>query len=315
MTEAIPVLHMAFDLTNIILKPDIQRTYPMNAETYQFYRHSGKFSPHGLALALIVPIAVGFPLGYVYAYLIKWIPFIYLNVFITAGYGGVVGFLAGWMLKFGKVRNNVLAVLCGLLAGISGLYLGWNGHIHAYFEDSPAFCLPAEILRGMKYLYEHGSWTLKGETITGVILAIVWGVEALMIIGLSTLVSYVMISGTPFCERTESWLDQEKKISTLEPFTQPAQLESFKAGDLSSLFQARAKSEGASTFGRLTIKHSPKCEEFFTVTVANVTVAIDKKGKITEKSRELARNVIVSKSMFDRITKLEELKPEPPVTA
>jgi hypothetical protein len=35
----------------------------MNAETYQFYRHSGKFSPHGLALALIVPIAAGFPLG------------------------------------------------------------------------------------------------------------------------------------------------------------------------------------------------------------------------------------------------------------
>lgn len=284
----------------------------MNAATCQCYRHSGKFSPHGLALALIVPIAAGFPLGYVYACLIKWIPFIYLNVFITAGYGGVVGFLAGWMLRFGKVRNNTLAALCGLLAGISGLYLGWNGHIHAYFEDSPAFCLPAEMLRGMKYLYEHGSWTLKGETITGVILGIVWGVEALMIVGLSTLMSYVMISGTPFCERTECWLDKEKKISTLEPFTQPAQLEAFKAGDLSSLLQARAKHEGAPVFGRLTIKHSPKCEEFFTVTVSNVRVAVDKKGKITENSQELVRDVIASKSMFDQIVKLEQLKSEIP---
>jgi hypothetical protein len=281
----------------------------MNAETCQFYRHSGKFSPHGLALALIVPIAVGFPLGYVYACLIKWIPFIYLNVFITAGYGGVVGFLAGWMLKLGKVRNNALAALCGLLAGISGLYLGWNGHIHTCFEDAPLFCLPAEILKGMKHLYEHGSWTLKGETITGVVLGIVWGVEALMIIGLSALMSYVMISGTPFCERTGCWLDQEKKISTMEPFTQPAQLEAFKAGDLNPLFQARAKREGASTFGRLTIKHSPKCEEFCTVTVANVTVNMNKKGKTTETTRELARDVIVSKSMFEQIVKLEQLKP------
>ena len=146
------------------------------------------------------------------------------------------------MLKFGKVRNNALAALCGLLAGISGLYLGWNGHIHAYFEGAPVFCGPAEI-RGMGYHYEHGSWGLKGEPVTGVILAIVWGVEALMILSLSTLVAYVMISGTPFCERTESWLDQEKKISTLEPFTQPAQLEAFKAGDLSPLFQARTKSK------------------------------------------------------------------------
>jgi hypothetical protein len=284
----------------------------MNAATCQFYRHSGKFSPHGLALALIVPIAAGFPLGYVYACLIKWIPFIYLNVFITAGYGGVVGFLAGWMLRFGKVRNNTLAALCGLLAGISGLYLGWNGHIHAYFEDDPAFCLPTEILKAMKHLYEHGSWSVKGETATGVILAIVWGVEALMIIGLSTLMSYVMISGTPFCERTGCWLDKEKKISTLEPFTQPAQLEAFKAGDFSSLFQARAKRAGASVFGRLTIKHSPKCEEFCTVTVANVTVNMDKKGKTTETTRELARDVIVSKSMFDQLVKLEQLKSEIP---
>ncbi len=285
----------------------------MNAETYQFYRHSGKFTPHGLALALLVPIAAGFPLGYVYAYLIKWIPFIYLNVFITAGYGGVVGFIAGWMLKLGKVRNNPLAGLCGLLAGLTGIYLGWNGHVHAYFEDAPIFCLPAEILKGMGYLYEHGSWNLKGETVTGVILAIVWGVEALMIISLSTLVAYVMISGSPFDERTEGWLDQEKKISTMEPFTQLAQLEAFKAGDLSSLSQARAKREGASTFGRLTIKHSPKCEEFFTVTVANVTVTIDKKGKITEKTQKLAGNIIVSKSMFEQMVKLEQLPPEPAV--
>lgn len=289
----------------------------MNTETYQFYRHSGKFSPHGLALALIVPIAAGFPLGYVYAYLIKWIPFIYLNIFMTAGYGVLFGFLAGWMLKFGKVRNNALAALCGLLAGTVGMYFGWNGHIHAYFEEAPVFCMPGELLNGIKYLYAHGSWAFHGgdSNVTGIVLGIVWAVEAFIIIGLSTLVSYTMISSSPFCERTECWLDQEKKISTMEPFTQPAQLEAFKAGDLNPLFQARAKAEGASTFGRLTIKHSPKCEEFFTVTVANVTVNIDKKGKITEKTRKLASDVIVSKSMFERIVKIEQLKPEPLVTA
>ena len=81
------------------------------------------------------------------------------------------------------------------------------------------------------------------------------------------------------------------------------------------LFQARAKREGASTFGRLTVKHSPRCEEFFTVTVANVAVTIDKKGKITEKTRKLASDVIVSKSMFEQIVKLEQLKPGLPITA
>ena len=39
----------------------------MNAETCPFHRHSGEFSPHGLAWALLIPIAAGFPPGYVYA--------------------------------------------------------------------------------------------------------------------------------------------------------------------------------------------------------------------------------------------------------
>ena len=51
------------------------------------------------------------------------------------------------------------------------------------------------------------------------------------------------------------------------------------------------------------------------MTVANVTVNIDKKGKITEKTQKLASDVIVSKSMFDQITKLEQLKPETAVVA
>jgi len=288
----------------------------MNAETFPAYRHSGKFGLHGLALAVIVPIAAGFPLGFVYATLIKWIPFIYLNVFITAGYGFLFGFLAGWAMKFGKVRNNPLAALCGALSGIIGLYFGWNGHIHAYFEGAPAFCMPGEVLNGMKYLYEHGSWSLRGgDNITGVVLGIVWAVEALIIVGISILTPYAMVSSTPFCERNECWLDEEKKISTMEAFTQPAQLEAFKAGDLSPLSQARAKAPRASTFGRLTIKHSSKCEEFCTVTVANVTVNIDDKGKITEKSQELARNLMLPKSMFDHIAKLEQLKAESPATA
>jgi hypothetical protein len=288
----------------------------MNSETYQCYRHSGKFGLHGLALAVIVPLAAGFPLGLLYAVLIKWIPFIYLNFFITVGYGFLFGFLTGWVLKFGKVRNNLLAGLCGVIAGVSSLYCAWNGHIHSMFEGAPLFCAPGEILNGGRYLYDHGSWALHGgDNLTGIFLGVVWLAEALIIIGICVMVSYGMIDKTPFCERTECWLDQEKKISTLEPFTQPAQLEAFKAGDLSPLFQARAKSEGASTFGRLTIRHSPKCEEFFTVTVANVTATVDKKGTITEKSQELARNVIASKSVFDQIVKLEQLAPVPAAVA
>jgi hypothetical protein len=57
----------------------------MNEEQYTFYRHSGKFGIHGPVLAIVAAVVAGYPLGILYAYLVKWIPFIYLNFFITIG--------------------------------------------------------------------------------------------------------------------------------------------------------------------------------------------------------------------------------------
>src|SRR5262245_30482237 len=162
----------------------------MQTEPFQVYRHSGKFGPRGPVLALGVAVLAGFPLGYAYSYLINWIPFIYLNFLLTAGYGFLFGFLTGLMVKIGKVRNTLVACQCGLLAGVFGWYFAWNGHVHALSKGGPALFLPGEILRAMQYLYQNGSWGLSsGGNVTGIPLAIVWAVEAVVMIGLSTMIT------------------------------------------------------------------------------------------------------------------------------
>lgn len=278
----------------------------MNSQIYPLYRHSGKIGAQSIPLIIFGPLIAAFPLGYVYAYLIHWIPFIYLNFFITVGYGFLFGLIAGFLLRMGRVRNNWLAALGGLYAGGVGLYFNWNGHIHATFEKAPAFAWPHQVLGAMAYLYEHGSWTLRGGyNVTGVMLAIVWLVEALMIVGLSIVVAYAMIGDTPFCERSGAWLDEKKQISTLAPFTNPAHIAAFQAGDIEPLSQAQPKVPGTSAFGRVTIKYSAKCDDFCTVTIANVTETADKNGKMQESVKEIARNVVLPKSMFDFIAKFE----------
>jgi hypothetical protein len=285
----------------------------MSSAPFQVYRHSGKFGIHGPLLALIGAVIIGFPLGVAYAYLIRWIPFIYVNVFASAGYGFVIGITTAWLLKFSKVRNTGIAVLTGLLTGFIALYFDWNGHIHAVFRGAPWFLYPGDIVGGMKQLYKDGSWGMRsGGNITGIPLAIVWVTEALIIAGITLLVAVGMVKSTPFCEDNQCWLDEEKKIDTLDRFVDPAQVELLKSGDLGPLAQAHRKPVGADKFTRLTLKHSPKCNVFCTVKVENVTLEYDKEGKASEKTEELTRDLVLPHTMFDLVAKFEHFQTSPP---
>ena len=288
----------------------------MNSKTFPLYRHSGKFCIHGPVLALIVPILAAFPLGFAYSYLLKWIPFVYLNVLLTVGYGFVFGLLTCWLLKVGKVRNNALAAIFGVWAGLAALYFQWNGHIHSLFEGAPILLMPDQIFSVMKAIYQEGTWGLRsGGNITGIPLAIVWIVEAGIIVGMSAFFPYAMISSVPFCEQTRCWLDEEKIISTFETFTQPAHIEALQARDLSPLSQAKPKLPGASEFGRLTVKYSAKCNEFCTATIANVSVSVDSEGNNKETVDELISEIVLPKSFFEFLEKFENLKAPPPQLA
>ncbi len=274
------------------------------------YKHSGRFSGTGLLLALAAPATVAFPLGYIYAYLIKYIPFIYLNFIITGGYGFASGAFTGWLLQRGKVRNNALAALAGVSAGFFALYFAWSAHIHSMFDHAPIVFYPEEILRGVNLLYQQGSWSLHGSEVKGIPLAIVWAVEAAGIIGLSTITAYAMVSQTPFCERADCWLSKERTISGLDAFSDPTQIAAFQAGDVSSLSKAKLRTTGSATFGRLKLKYSDGCDEFCTLTVSNVTSATDSKGNVKERVKIIAGNILLPKSMLNTLGELDKPKPE-----
>ena len=288
----------------------------MNADTLEAYRHSGKFRAEGLVLSVAAAAALGFPLGLAYAYLLRWVPFIYVNILATFGYGFVFGWVTTRILKASQMRNAALAALCGLAAGLLALYGEWSGHLHTLFEDAPWFFRPDQIVRTIPLLYEQGTWGLRsGGNVTGIPLALVWVAEAGIIVGLAALLPFTFVRDTPFCEKTKAWLDEEKKINTLETFTDPAHLAALKAGDIMPITQAKPKADNAAVFTRLLLKRSPKCNLFCTLRVQDITVSIDRKGNVKEKVRDLTRDLIIPASMFDLMTKFEDFKPVPPAPA
>jgi hypothetical protein len=281
----------------------------MNSETFQVYRHSGKFGMHGPLLTLAIAAVAAFPLGFAYAYIVRWIPFVYVHVFATAGYGFVMGLAAGYGLRLGKVRNTTVALLTGLVVGIIALYFAWSAHINATFHGAPVLATPDQVLGAMKRLYEEGSWAMRGGgSLTGIPLAIVWVVEALIIMGMTVGTAFVMISNTPFCELNQCWLDKEKKIDTLESFTDAEQVAALKAGDLSPLAKAKPRTPGSPTFARLTLKHSPRCNDFYTVRIQDILIERDKEGKPKEKVTDITKDLMLPHRMFELIAKFEGFK-------
>lgn len=286
------------------------------SDTLETYRHSGKFNAPGLVLVVAAAAAIGFPLGLAYAYLIRWIPVVYVNVVLTCGYGFAFGWVTTRILKASQVRNTTLAVLCGLAAGFIALYMEWSAHLHVLFEDAPWFFRPDQIVRAMALLYEEGSWGMRsGGNVTGIPLALVWVIEAGIIVGLATLLPWHFVRDTPFCEKTRCWLDEDRKIDTLETFTDDAQLAALKAGDILPITQAKPKADNAAVFTRLLLKRSPKCTIFCTLRVQDVTISIDDKGKVTEKTEDLTGDLIIPASMFDLIAQFEQFKPGPATPA
>ncbi len=286
----------------------------MSSGLLETYRHSGKFNPPAVLLPLIAAVVLGFPLGFAYAYLIRWIPFVYINFIITLGYGFTFGWGTGRLLKAGHVRNTTLAASCGIAVGIIALYAEWNGHLHAVFDDAPWFFRPDQMLNGMALLYQEGSWSFHGQTVTGPVLAACWLIEAGLIVGVAASIPWAFVRDTPYCEKARCWLDEQKAINTLEPFTDEARIAALRSGDLMPLVDAKAKPEGAAVFTRLLLKRSPQRTTFCTLRIQNVSVSIDSEGKVKERAENFTGDLILPASMFDLITRFEEFKPLPPAS-
>jgi hypothetical protein len=278
----------------------------MNSGTAAVYRHSGKFGWHGPIVALAAAVGLGFPLGFAYAYLMKWIPFIILKFIGTLIYAFAFGLGTGAIMKWAKVRNNRLALVSGLTVGILALYFGWNAHLHTIFKGVPVLVSPGALWATIQQLYVHGTWGLRNSgPMTGVPLAIVWIAEAFIIVGFTALISRSMVAEIPFCEKNQCWLDQTKTISTLQPFTQPEHVAALRAGDLSPLAQAKPRAPDAQGFARLTLRYSPKSDQFCTVRVENVTMETLKDGETRERKEELTRDLIVPPATFDLLSRFE----------
>jgi hypothetical protein len=277
------------------------------------YEPSGKYSAlsllyFALASFLILPI-----LGLIYAYCIWYIPFIYINFFITLGFGFGTGFIITFFaIKLGKIRNQLIASALGILGGLIALYFHWSVWVDLvinagenYGSDRLGFTVsniqflqvfklatnPAVLFNLIGEINKSGTWGLGSIPVSGIFLALIWIAEAVIVIGVSFRMTRIA-SKIPFCEINNDWF-KEHKIPELNFIADKDHILSSIENDDESHFHSltKAQNKAADSHSVFTV-FSSRNNEYY-LTLENKTAKLNSKGKTEFDSDEIVKYVAI----------------------
>jgi hypothetical protein len=290
----------------------------------EYYKPSGKFSPIFLVYFLLVSVIVFPILGLIYAYCIWYIPFVYINFFITLGFGFLAGLaISILVIKKGKVRNTLLALIIGALSGMVALYFHWSvwidlvinagesygsnriGITVSNIEFLQVFSLifqPNLVFEYINEVSKYGTWGIRGATVSGTFLWIIWAIEFVMVVGLTSFMAYLQ-SKKPFSESTNSWYEEFVLPAFNFIENQDQLILDLKNGNQSALEllsrEVDIESESHSLF---TLYRSQSGKNY--LSVENKTSKLDNKGKVDFDSEEFIEYISIdsqlSKLLLDK---------------
>lgn len=189
----------------------------LNEITKTYYSHSGRSTPWGIALGILTGLVFAAPAAFAYDYGIINIPEAKLRFVCTVAFGSLMGASAGYAMKLGRVRNNIIAGLLGTVTSLFALYVSWGIWLISVLD--PYYRLPVRIVvvrptslwRAAVWINARGTWSISGSQLNGLSLWIVWTVEAIAVAGFGALAAVAIIRRLPFCEACDIW--GSKKLS------------------------------------------------------------------------------------------------------
>jgi hypothetical protein len=290
-----------------------------------YYKHSGKYAPGGLLMGLVGGIIAGAILAAAYAYLELYIPLAGVITFIlTAGFGGLLGFAVGALMKRGNVRSAPATLLVSLIVAAVSFYISWGVWLYAALkraEVEQADVLAILLNPGVMWelageINKVGAWTIKSWTPTGGVLWTFWGLEALIIFAMTLLVAKVVIEGDPFCEHCGKWCEESQGVLRV-PMADPDEMKQrMEMKDFSYLEKLAAGKAEAGASMSLDIHTCPGCRNTNTLTVKSTTVTVDKKGNESKDEKEVLAKLVLTPTDAETIRSLGQkfaLTPAPQI--
>lgn len=275
-------------------------------ETY--YRHSGKFSPGGLAAVLFAGSSIEAVLAVVYDFSIIYIPYAKLRFCFTFLFAIGLAWIFSKLIPLGKIRSRLLITLTSLTLSAIVFYVTWAFWMFALFQrfDSgaldlfTAFTSPVALVQMALKLNETGVWSYGGtkEPMTGWVLWLIWALEAAAIFGGPLLM--VFRNRSPFCETCNEWTTETK--GALEVFADSDEQirDILKRKNYDALFQLPRRRPGQGFWYGVNTYSCEKCNQLHTVGVDAITLRATNNGE-TEQAKAVLKDLLIHQAELARI--------------
>jgi len=271
------------------------------------YHLSGNVEPMGVIFGCAAGLAAGFPLAFVYAWGIIQIDEQKMAAIATLVYGAALGAAPACAMKWGKVRNIMVASVVALATAAGSLYCSWAfwaKNILKTFEQGEvdAFSLmqkPHSLWELVKLINEYGTWgTTKDSPTKGAELWAIWGLEALVVLGIAVTIAIVILESQPFCESCKLWCSASEKLF-LWGGENPVPLQRcLETGDL-SFIQKLSPGNAKTTHLSAHLHSCPSCGGLNTLTLQHTLIKPAKSGKPKITHTTLGKKLLISHQEAD----------------
>ncbi|AUC75801.1 hypothetical protein [Olleya sp. Bg11-27] len=291
----------------------------------KYYSPSGKFDSKAILYFILISVIALPLLGLAYSYAIWYIPIIYLNFLIA----GAVGFAIAWLIsKFvitmGKVRNKTLAIIFALLASVITLYSSWvvwadlvinigesygNSRIGitaSNVDVNQLYILatnPLTLFELIANINEYGTWGIKSATVSGTFLTIIWIIEAVLIIGVTLLLTNG--STVPFCELSNQWFNSKNLPAFGAIDNRPALIKAIENGDPTVFNTLTLVTKADQDHSVFTLYSSSNNENYLTIN--NKKAKYNKDGELEFEDTLLVENIYINNELKDKLINFKDI--------
>ena len=278
--------------------------------TPTYYKPSGKISILGVLGSLAVGGVVAFIGAFLYALALVYNPSAYLGIILPALFGAGVAGASAFVGKKLKVRNAWVSMGIAVVLTMSGYLVSWIPwewftlyHLGNQV-DWLAVIYPPSFIDILGLIYENGAWTIgsssSGGAVSGLMLALVWLLEAGIVFGTSAFTAYAVGSSGVFCETCEEWCRKIAGLFNHAPEAQ-GQIANALGGarDLSVLTSA-APAAGTPTWVETELNHC-RCGATNTLLVQRCERKVDGRGNVSITKAPIVEHLLLAKEEADRL--------------
>ena len=180
----------------------------------KFYEQQIKMFKLKDVLGILLSIIWTFSISYFYGLIVAISPLVYINIFITIGFGMFIGVGLKMLFKIFLITNKKEAIITAMACGFLGSYFSWVGYLlyftpdvvsmDAYFVNFLLVFRPNIVFQIISDINVTGMWEIFGVPFNGWILTIIWIAETVMIVVVPTLFIHKQPIA-PFSAQMNKW--------------------------------------------------------------------------------------------------------------